>query len=147
MKDYASRNISNHELLYVLSSRIIGRDMRQVFAHYGIPLSPIALSSIAAHGMAQLGPEFYAMVPGRGNQLELGRWVDLTGAFPATLSKPSAAYSAPYGTKRQALRLAFSFRQPVGADCCRRRTISASEPKRIACLLRCALCAGLDKFA
>jgi len=83
MKDYASRNISNHELLYVLSSRIIGRDMRQVFAHYGIPLSPIALSSIAAHGMAQLGPEFYAMVPGKGNQLELGRWVDLTGGVPS----------------------------------------------------------------
>ena len=83
MGSYTKREIRNHELLYVLSSRIIGRDMRQVFAHYGIPLSPIALSSIAAHGMAQLGPEFYAMVPGKGNQLELGRWVDLTGGVPS----------------------------------------------------------------
>ena len=57
--------------------------MRQVFAHYGIPLSPVALSSIAAHGMPLLAPEFYAMVPSKGNQLELGRWVDLTGGVPS----------------------------------------------------------------
>lgn len=83
MNDYADRKIDNHELLYVLSSRIIGRDMRQVFAHYGIPLSSLALSSIAAHGMPQQAPAFYAMAPGKGNQLELGRWVDLTGGVPS----------------------------------------------------------------
>lgn len=83
MGSYATRQISNHELLYVLSSRIIGRDMRQVFTNYGIPLSSAALDSIAAHGMPQLNPEFYAMVPGKGNQLELGRWVDLTGGVPS----------------------------------------------------------------
>lgn len=83
MGSYATRQISNHELLYVLSSRIIGRDLRQVFTNYGIPLSSAALDSIAAHGMPQLNPEFYAMVPGKGNQLELGRWVDLTGGVPS----------------------------------------------------------------
>ncbi|PIG08099.1 hypothetical protein CLU84_0936 [Comamonas sp. 26] len=56
MGSYTKREISNHELLYVLSSRIIGRDMRQVFAHYGIPLSSSALSSIGAHGMPQHPP-------------------------------------------------------------------------------------------
>lgn len=83
MGSYTKREISNHELLYVLSSRIIGRDMRQVFAHYGIPLSSTALDSIAAHGMPQLSPEFYAMVPGQGNQLERGQWLNLAGGVPA----------------------------------------------------------------
>lgn len=82
MGSYTKREISNHELLYVLSSRIIGRDMRQVFAHYGIPLSSTALDSIAAHGMSQLSPEFYAMVPNKGNQLELGHWVNLSAGVP-----------------------------------------------------------------
>ena len=82
MDKYKSKDISNHELLYVLSSRIIGRDMRQVFAHYGIPLSSTALDSIAAHNMPQLSPEFYAMVPGQGNQVERGKWLDLAGSVP-----------------------------------------------------------------
>ncbi|MDR2297425.1 MAG: ImpA family metalloprotease [Comamonas sp.] len=83
MGSYTKNEISNHELLYVLSSRIIGRDMRQVFAHYGIPLGSTALDSIAAHGMSQLSPEFYAMVPNQGNQLERGQWLNLAGSVPA----------------------------------------------------------------
>ncbi|MEG2976805.1 MAG: ImpA family metalloprotease [Comamonas sp.] len=82
MGNYAKREISNHELLYVLSSRIIGRDMRQVFTHYGIPLSSAALDSIAAHAMPQLSTEFYAMVPGQGNQVERGQWLNLAGSVP-----------------------------------------------------------------
>ena len=82
MAKYSSKDISNHELLYVLSSRIIGRDMRLIFAHYGIPLSSTALNSIAANALPLLQPEFYAMVPGKGNQLELGHWLDLTAGVP-----------------------------------------------------------------
>lgn len=83
MGSYATRSIANHELLYVLSSRIIGRDMRLVFANYGIPLSANALSSIANLGLPQLSPEFYAMVQGQGNQLEKGKWLDLTASVPS----------------------------------------------------------------
>ena len=79
---YTSKTISNHELLYVLSSMIIGRDMRQVFYHYGIPLSSTALGSIAAHNLPQLSPEFYALVQGKGNQLENGKWLNLATSVP-----------------------------------------------------------------
>lgn len=83
MGSYTKREISNHELLYVLSSRIIGRDMRQIFAHYGIPLSSAALDSIGTLGLTQLNPEFYAMVPSQGNQVERGQWLNLAGGVPA----------------------------------------------------------------
>lgn len=67
----------------VLSSMIIGRDMRQMFHHYGIPPSSTALESIAAHNLPQLSPEFYALVQGQGNQLEKGKWVNLATSVPA----------------------------------------------------------------
>lgn len=80
---YTNKTISNHELLYVLSSMLIGRDMRQLFVNYGIPLSSTATGSIAAHNLPVLAPEFYAMVPNQGNQLERGKWVDFSTSVPA----------------------------------------------------------------
>lgn len=80
---FENNQISNHELLYVLSSRIIGRDMRQLFSLYGIPLGDQALGSISALNLPQLTPAFYAMVPGQGNQLERGQWLNLSSGIPS----------------------------------------------------------------
>jgi len=83
MGRFTSKTISNHELLYVLSSRIIGRDMRELFTLYGIPLGADALGSIADLKLPVQAPEFYAMVPGQGNKLELGKWMDIAASSPA----------------------------------------------------------------
>lgn len=80
---YSNSSITNHEMVYVLSSMIIGRDMRQMFAHYGIPLGTTALNSVAAHSLPMLSQQYYAMVPGQANQLERGQWLDLSASAPA----------------------------------------------------------------
>jgi len=83
MSRYTSKFISNHELLYVVSSLVIGRDMREMFYHYGIPLSETALNSVADHGLPTLSPAYYAMVLGQGNKPELGQWLDISTTVPA----------------------------------------------------------------
>ena len=45
----------------MLSSKIIGRDMRNIFAMYGVPLSPAALGSISDLGLAVAPYSFYAL--------------------------------------------------------------------------------------
>lgn len=83
MGRFTSKIISNHELLYVLASRIIGRDVSKLFAMYGIPLGADALGSIQDLGLPVLAESFYAMVPGKGNELALGQWLNLSSATPA----------------------------------------------------------------
>lgn len=83
MGRFSTKTISNHELLYVLSSRIIGRDVRKLFTIYGIPLGADALGSIQDLGLPVLDESFYAMVPGKGNELALGQWLNLGGTTPA----------------------------------------------------------------
>ncbi|NDV12914.1 ImpA family metalloprotease [Crenobacter caeni] len=83
MGRYAGNSIANHELLYVLSSKIIGRDLRQLFELYGIPLSATAVGSVADLNLPLQSPMFFALAPGRGNQLASGKWVSLSAGMPA----------------------------------------------------------------
>ncbi|MGK5065935.1 hypothetical protein D3C81_189800 [compost metagenome] len=83
MGRYATNSISNHDLLYVLSSKIIGRDMRQLFWMYGIALSSDAQNSVADLGLPLAPRSFYALPAGKHNQLATGKWVDLESATPA----------------------------------------------------------------
>ncbi|MGK5080059.1 ImpA family metalloprotease [Janthinobacterium sp. HLX7-2] len=83
MGRYATNSISNHDLLYVLSSKIIGRDLRKLFWMYGIALSSDALGSVADLGLPLAPLSFYALPVGKHNQLATGRWLDLEGATPA----------------------------------------------------------------
>ena len=83
MGRYASNSIPNHELLYVLSSRIIGQDLRDDFFMYGIPLSPTALGSVADLGLPLATQRFYALGAGKANQLATGQWLSLQGQTPA----------------------------------------------------------------
>ncbi|OTG89027.1 ImpA family metalloprotease [Acinetobacter sp. ANC 3813] len=73
-----AKSISNHDLLYVLSSKIIGKDMRNIFWMYGIPLSNDALNSVSDLGFAIAPYSFYALETGKHNQLKLGQWIDLS---------------------------------------------------------------------
>jgi hypothetical protein len=77
---YANNNsISNHDLLFTLSSTIIGRDMHQVFAMLGLPISQAALDSVADLKLPLAPPSYYALGTGKANQLASGQWLDLEG--------------------------------------------------------------------
>lgn len=77
MSRYASNSIPNHELLYVLGSRIIGRDLRNLFFMYGVPLTQTALDSVADLGGGLAPLQFYALAAGKANQLSTGQWLSL----------------------------------------------------------------------
>jgi len=83
MGHYTSNTVTNHDLLYMLSSKIIGRDMRNIFAMYGVPLSTAALGSISDLGLAVAPYSFYALEKDKHNQLITGQWVDLNSSTPA----------------------------------------------------------------
>jgi len=83
MGHYANNTITNHELLYVLSSRIIGQDLRKLFWMYGLPLGETALGSVADLGLPMAPRSFYALPAGKHNQLASGQWLDVEGGLPA----------------------------------------------------------------
>ncbi|MDO8178114.1 MAG: ImpA family metalloprotease [Undibacterium sp.] len=83
MGRYTTNSITNHDLLYVLSSKIIGKDMRKYFSAYGIPLDQKSLDSIADIGLKIAPLTFYTLAPGKGNQLSTGTWLDIETATPA----------------------------------------------------------------
>ncbi len=77
------KSISNADLVYVLSSRLIGQDMRKLFALYGIALSADALGSIADLNLPLADKQFYALASGKGNQTTTGQWLNLESGMPA----------------------------------------------------------------
>ncbi len=83
MGRYTTNTITNHDLLYVLSSKIIGKDLRKIFWMYGIPLSDGALGSISDLGLAVEPRSFYALPAGKHNQLSTGQWVNIESSTPA----------------------------------------------------------------
>ncbi|MBB4011711.1 ImpA family metalloprotease [Niveibacterium umoris] len=83
MGRFANNTISNEDLFYVLSSKIIGQDMRKHFAMYGIPLSQTALDSISDLGLPAATRGFYALANGKHNQLATGQWLDIETSMPA----------------------------------------------------------------
>lgn len=83
MGRFADNKISNEDLLYVLSSKIIGQDMRKHFAMYGIPLTQNALDSVADLNLALAPRSFYALQAGKHNQLSTGQWLAIESTTPA----------------------------------------------------------------
>ncbi|MDW5417874.1 ImpA family metalloprotease [Iodobacter sp. CM08] len=83
MSRYANNTISNHELIYVLSSKIIGQDVRKIFAMYGLPLSQTALDSVADLQLPVATEQFYALAQKKFNQVSTGKWLDLSTTSPA----------------------------------------------------------------
>ncbi|MFZ6748368.1 ImpA family metalloprotease [Undibacterium sp. Ren11W] len=83
MGRYTTNAITNHDLLYVLSSKIIGKDMRKYFSAYGIPLDQKSLDSISDLKLDIAPLTFYALAAGKGNQLSTGAWLDIETLSPA----------------------------------------------------------------
>ncbi|WP_273431901.1 ImpA family metalloprotease [Chitinibacter tainanensis] len=83
MSRFANKTISNPDLLYVLSSKLVGKDLRQIFAMYGISVGQTALDSVADLGLAVLPEQFYALARNKYNQVGSGQWLDLSASTPA----------------------------------------------------------------
>ena len=83
MGRYTSNTIKNEDLLYVLSSKIVGQDLSKTFEMYGLPLSPEALGSVQDLKLPLATRSFYALPAGKHNQLATGQWVSLQGQSPA----------------------------------------------------------------
>ena len=83
MGRYTTNTLENHDLLYVLSSKIVGRDLKDVFAMYGLALTATSLGSVADLGLPTAPLDFYALPAGKSNQLAPGKWVSLQGQSPA----------------------------------------------------------------
>nr|WP_228028280.1 ImpA family metalloprotease [Chitinibacter fontanus] len=82
MGSFSNNTISNPDLLFVLSSKIIGKDLRAIFAMYGMSVSQTALDSVAALGLPVLPEEFYALALGKHNQVSNGQWLNLANQTP-----------------------------------------------------------------
>ncbi|WP_297572152.1 ImpA family metalloprotease [uncultured Deefgea sp.] len=83
MGSYAdNKTINNPDLLYVLSSKIIGKDLKNIFAMYGITLTANAINSVAALNLTILPETFYALASSKYNQVSTGVWLDLSAQTP-----------------------------------------------------------------
>lgn len=82
MNRFANNTISNSDLLYVLSSKIVNGDLRLIFAMYGMTLSQTALDSVADLNLPIIPEQFYALASGKHNQLATGVWVDMSTKTP-----------------------------------------------------------------
>ncbi|MEL4179568.1 ImpA family metalloprotease [Roseateles sp. PN1] len=83
MGRYANNTIKNEDLFYVLSSKIIGKDVSKYFEMYGLPLSPEAVGSVQDLKLPVASRVFYALPAGKHNILATGRWVDIEASVPA----------------------------------------------------------------
>jgi len=82
MGRYDSNSITNHDLLYVLSSKIVGKDLRKYFSAYGLPLDQRSLDSISDLKLNVLPLNFYALDPESKTRVETGKWVDIEMTMP-----------------------------------------------------------------
>lgn len=88
---YTSNAIENRDLLYVLGSRIIGQDLRNVFFMYGIPLAQTSLDSVASLNLCVARQKYYQLAADKSNQPSTGVWGSLESAqTPVALSKCSS---------------------------------------------------------
>lgn len=77
---YKSKDLTRPDLIYVLSSKIMGYDLKQLFTLYGLPVTDNAKASIALLGLADAPLYFYAQPSGKSNHLDQGLWLTI----PAT---------------------------------------------------------------
>ena len=85
---FTTKNLSRPDMIYVLSSKIMGYDLKEMFKLYGLPVTDTARASIAMLNLADAPLNFYAQPLNRSNHLDEGTWITL----PATGSVPNYPY-------------------------------------------------------
>ncbi|WP_274902351.1 hypothetical protein [Psychrobacter sp. DAB_AL62B] len=79
---FNQKNLSRPDMLYVLSSKIIGYDLKAMFALYGLPTTETAQASIALLKSPEAPLNFYTQPVNRANHLNEGTWVTLPTTGP-----------------------------------------------------------------
>ncbi|WP_228146834.1 ImpA family metalloprotease [Acinetobacter sp. ANC 4470] len=81
---FTTKNLSRPDMIYVLSSKIMGYDLKEMFKLYGVPVTDTAHTSIAMLKLPMAPLNFYAQPANRSNHLNEGTWLTLpaTGAVP-----------------------------------------------------------------
>lgn len=77
---FTQKNLSRPDMLYVLSSKIMGYDLKAMFALYGLPVTETAHASVALLKLPEAPLNFYTQPANRSNHLNEGTWVTI----PAT---------------------------------------------------------------
>jgi hypothetical protein len=85
---FSTKNLSRPDLIYVLSSKIMGYDLKDIFQFYGLSVTDTARASIAMLNLPTAPLTFYAQPVNRSNHLNEGTWLTL----PATGSVPNYPY-------------------------------------------------------
>ena len=85
---FSKKDLSRPDLVYVLSSKIMGYDLKAMFALYGLPVSDTAHASVALLNLPMAPLSFYAQPFNRSNHLNEGTWLTL----PATGLVPNYPY-------------------------------------------------------
>lgn len=79
---FNQKNLSRPDMLYVLSSKIMGYDLKAMFALYGLPITDTARASVALLKLPEAPLNFYTQPVNRANHLNEGTWVILPATGP-----------------------------------------------------------------
>ena len=74
---FNNKDLSRPDLLYVLSSKIIGYDLKAMFTLYGLPVTETAHASVALLNLPTAPLNFYAQPANKSNHLNQGTWLTL----------------------------------------------------------------------
>ena len=79
---FTEKNLSRPDMIYVLSSKIMGYDLKEMFRLYGVPVTETAHASVAMLQLPMAPLNFYAQPVNRSNHLNEGTWLTLPAAGP-----------------------------------------------------------------
>lgn len=79
---FNDKNISRHDLIYVLTSKIMGYDLKDFYTLYGLPVTATAHASVAMLNLPRAPLYFYAQPEGGSNRLATGQWLTIPAHGP-----------------------------------------------------------------
>ena len=74
---FTANDLSRPDMIYVLSSKIMGYDLKEMFKLYGLPLTDIARASVGMLNLDEAPLNFYAQPLNRSNYLNEGVWMTI----------------------------------------------------------------------
>lgn len=79
---FNDKNISRPDLIYVLTSKIMGYDLKDFYRLYGLPVTATAHASVAMLNLPRAPLYFYAQPEGGSNRLATGQWLTIPAHGP-----------------------------------------------------------------
>ena len=79
---FNAKSMSRPDLIYVLSSKIMGYDLKDFYTLYGLPVTATAHASVAMLNLPTAPLYFYAQPDGGSNRLATGQWLTIPANGP-----------------------------------------------------------------